>query len=172
MPTRTGSSVDADGRVAAAAGITLAASMSGSASSECTRVLLNARLDCISGASLSLGVFFIASLQQVSDFDIPEPHFVAEQYSSSAGPFGLYLPSPGTASQAREPDSPSGISVRAPAIPLPLPCGKAHLQSQLTLVLRRLRHPASCREYSFSVAHWHSSVRPASRLSPTFCRTR
>src|SRR5882757_5388092 len=77
MPTRTGSSVDADGRVAAAAGITLAASMSRSASSECTRVLLNARLDCISGASLSLRVFFIASLQQMPDFDIPEPHFVA-----------------------------------------------------------------------------------------------
>jgi hypothetical protein len=78
MPTRTGSSVDGDGRVAAAAGFTLAASMSGSASSECTRVLLNARLDCISGASLSLGVLFIASLQQMPDFDISEPHFVGE----------------------------------------------------------------------------------------------
>src|SRR5258707_14258859 len=106
MPTRTGSPVEAEGRVAAAAGFTLAASMSGSASSECTRVLLNARLDCISGASLSLGVFFIASLQQVSDFDIPEPHFVAEQYSSSSGPFWQYLPSPGTATRVPEPDSP------------------------------------------------------------------
>jgi hypothetical protein len=37
--------------------------MSGSASSECTRVLLNARLDCIPGASLSLVVVFIANLQ-------------------------------------------------------------------------------------------------------------
>ena len=64
MPTRTGSSVDADARVAAAAGFTLAAaSMSGSANSECMRVLLNARLDCISGASLSLEILFIASLQ-------------------------------------------------------------------------------------------------------------
>jgi hypothetical protein len=63
MPTRTGSAVDADARVAAAAGFTLAVSMNGSASSECTRVLLNARLDCISGASLSLGILFIASLQ-------------------------------------------------------------------------------------------------------------
>jgi hypothetical protein len=64
MPTRTGFSVDADARVAAAAGFSLAAvSMIGSASSECTRVLLNARLDCIPGASLSLGVLFIASFQ-------------------------------------------------------------------------------------------------------------
>jgi hypothetical protein len=83
MPTRTGFSVGADARVAAAAGFTLAASMSGSANNECTRVLLNARLDCISGASLSLGVLFIASLQQMPDFDIPEPYFVAGRHSGS-----------------------------------------------------------------------------------------
>jgi hypothetical protein len=62
MPTRTGSSVDADARVAAAAGFTLAASMSGSASSECTRVLLNARLDCIDlgpDTSPSAGLFVL-----------------------------------------------------------------------------------------------------------------
>jgi hypothetical protein len=41
--------------------------------------------------------------------------------SSSAGPFGL-LPSPGTASQAREPDSPSGFLFEAPANPLLHPC--------------------------------------------------
>ena len=38
-------------------------------------------------------------------------------YSSSAGPFGLSMPSPGTASQAREPDSPLGFRVRPPFNP-------------------------------------------------------
>src|SRR5258708_5770740 len=106
MPTRTGSSVDADGRVEAAAGFTLAASMSGSASSECTRVLLNARLDCISGASLSLGVLFIASLQQMPDFDIPEPHFVAEPLEAPPPLLGFSLHD----AQTPPPPSPTSLA--------------------------------------------------------------